>query len=161
MKKLLIIIIVLIVLFIGYLITVTPSYKTLDITHAIDQARATLKANQEIVVFDSKNPFNFYDVFHRMDEISDQKVFGILTKPDNIGVFPVIIGVAGSVGWGKHHYGYLERYLDTGFAVFSLHSFKSRAVESTVGEQLSVTVPMVIYDAFIALNKLSADNNLK
>jgi len=38
MKKLLIIIIVLIVLFIGYSITVTPSYKTLDITHAIDKA---------------------------------------------------------------------------------------------------------------------------
>ena len=34
MKKILIIIIVLIVLFIGYSITVTPSYKTLDISHA-------------------------------------------------------------------------------------------------------------------------------
>jgi dienelactone hydrolase len=160
MKKLLIIIIVLIVLFIGYSMTVTPSYKSLDITHAIDKTKATLKDNQEIVVFDSKNPFNFYDVFHRIDAISDQKVFGILTKPDEIGVFPVIIGVAGSVGWGKHHYGYLERYLDMGFAVFSLHSFKSRAVESTVGKQLSVTVPMVIYDAFMALNKLSDNNNI-
>ena len=67
MKKLLIIIIVLIVLFIGYSITVTPSYKTLDIAHAIDQAKVTLKDNQEIVIFNSKNPFNFYDVFHRMD----------------------------------------------------------------------------------------------
>jgi len=160
MKKVLIIIIVLIVLFICYLITVTPSYKTLDITQAIDKAKTTLKDNQEIVVFDSKNPFNFYDVFHRMDEISDQKVFGILTKPENTGVFPVIIGVAGSVGWGEHHYGYLERYLDMGFAVLSLHSFKSRSVESTVGEQLSVTLPMVVYDAFMALGKLSGDNNI-
>ena len=92
MKKTLIIIIVFIVLFIGYSITVTPSYTTLDITHAIDEAKTTLKDNQEIVVFDSKNPFNFYDVFHRMYEISDQKVFGILAKPDEIGVFPVIIG---------------------------------------------------------------------
>ena len=160
MKKLLIITIVLIVLFIGYSITVTPSYKTLDITHAIDKAKATLKANQEIVVFDSKNPFNFYDVFHRMDEISDQKVFGILTKPDNIDVFPVIIGVAGSAGWAEHHYGYLERYLEMGFAVFSLHSFKSRGVESTVGEQLTVTIPMMILDAFSALKELSEDENI-
>ena len=160
MKKTLIIIIVLIILFIGYSITVTPSYTTLDITHAIDKEKTALKDNQEIVVFDSKNPFNFYDVFHRMDEISDQKVFGILTKPDEIGVFPVIIGIAGSVGWGKHHYGYLERYLDMGFAVLSLHSFKSRSVESTVGEQLAVTLPMVVYDAFMALGKLSEDNNI-
>ena len=101
MKKILIIIIVLIVLFIGYSIMVTPSYETLDISHAIDKAKVTLKDNQEIVVFDSKNPFNFYDVFHRVDKISDQRVFGILTKPDNIGIFPVIIGVAGSVGWGE------------------------------------------------------------
>ena len=72
MKKILIIIIVLTVFFIGYSITVTPSYTTLDIAHAIDKAKATLKDNQEIVVFDSKNPFNFYDVFHRVDEISNQ-----------------------------------------------------------------------------------------
>jgi len=160
MKKILIIIIVLIALLIGYSITVAPSYKTLDITRALDTAKITLKDNQEIVVFDSKNPFNFYDVFHRMDEISDQKVFGILSKPNKSGVFPVIIGVAGSVGWGKHHYGYLERYLNMGFAVLSLHSFKSRSVESTVGEQLSVTLPMVLYDAFMALGKLSGDNNI-
>jgi len=160
MKKLSIIIIILIVLFIGYSITVTPSYKTLDISHAVDKANATLKSNQDIVIFDSKNPFNFYDLFHRMDEISDQKVYGILTKPDNIGVFPVIIGVAGSAGWGEHHYGYLERYLEMGFAVFSLHSFKSRGVESTIGEQLTVTIPMMILDAFSALKELSEDENI-
>jgi len=160
MKKVLIIIIVLIVLFMGHSITVTPSYNTLDIAHAIDKAKTTLKDNQEIVVFDSKNPFNFYDVFHRIDNIADQKVYGILTKPNKIGIFPVIIGVAGSVGWGEHHYGYLDRYLDVGFAVLSLHSFKSRSVESTVGEQLSVTLPMIIYDAFMALDKLSDDDNI-
>ena len=158
MKKVLIIIIALIVLFMGHSITVTPSYNTLDIAHAIDKAKTTLKDNQEIVVFDSKNPFNFYDVFHQINNIADQPVYGILTKPDSLGVFPVIIGVAGSVGWSKHHYAYLERYVDMGFAVLSLHSFKSRSVESTVGEQLSVTIPMVIYDAFMALSKLSDDS---
>ena len=160
MKKALIIVIVLTVLFIGYSITVTPSYTTLDIAHAIDEAKATLKDNQEIVIFDSKNPFNFYDIFQRIEQISGQKVFGILTKPDNSGLFPIIIGVAGSAGWGEHHYGYLERYLKMGFAVFSLHSFKSRGVESTVGEQLTVTIPMMIYDVFSALNKLSGEKNI-
>ena len=157
MKKIIYIISAFLVLFIGYSISVTPSYKTLDIAHAIEKARTELKENQEIVVFDSKNPFNFHDIFNAMDEVSDQKVFGILTKPEKEGVFPLIIGVAGSAGWSDHHYGYLERYVQNGFAVFSLHSFKSRNVESTVGEQLSVTIPMVIHDAFKALNKLSDD----
>ena len=130
MKNTLIIIIVFIALFVGYSIAVTPSYTTLDIAHAIGEAKTTLKDNQKIVVFDSKNPFNFYDVFHRMENIADQQVYGILTKPDTSGIYPVVIGVAGSVGWGRHHYGYLDRYLDMGFAVLSLHSFKSRSVES-------------------------------
>ena len=160
MKRILLIVIFFILLFAGYLISITPSYDALDISEALDEARATLKNNQEILVFDSKNPFNFYDVFNRIDQIADQKVFGIMTKPDNSGIFPVVIGVAGSAGWGEHHYGYLERYLEMGFAVFSLHSFKSRGITSTVGEQLTVTIPMMIYDAFMALNKLSEDKNI-
>ena len=160
MKRILLIGIFFILLFAGYLLSITPSYDTLDISEALEIARVTLKDNQEILVFDSKNPFNFYDVLHRIDQISNQQVFGILTKPDNSGTYPVIIGVAGSAGWGEHHYGYLERYLEMGFAVFSLHSFKSRGVESTVGEQLTVTIPMMIYDSFMALNKLSEDQNI-
>ncbi len=160
MKRILLISIFFILLLAGYLLSITPSYDALDISEALENARATLKDNQEILVFDSKNPFNFYDVFHRIENISNQQVFGILTKPDNSGTYPVIIGVAGSAGWGEHHYGYLERYLEMGFAVFSLHSFKSRGVESTVGEQLTVTIPMMIYDSFMALNKLSEDQNI-
>lgn len=160
MKKILLISILFILIFSGYLISITPSYDTLDISSALEDARSTLKDNQEIIIFDSKNPFNFYDIFHRIEQISDQKVFGILTKPDNSGVFPIIIGVAGSAGWGEHHYGYLERFLEMGFAVFSLNSFKSRGVTSTVGEQLTVTIPMMIHDAFRALQKLSKDKNI-
>ena len=59
MKKIIYIIVAFVVLFIGYSISVTPSYETLDITHALEKARTELKENQEIVVFDSKNPFNF------------------------------------------------------------------------------------------------------
>ena len=157
MKRILFIALFLLVLFIGYWISVTPAYETLDIDHILEKARSGLTENQEIVVFNSKNPFNFHDIFHRIDEIADQQVFGILTKPNKEGVFPLIIGVAGSAGWGEHHYGYLNRYLEMGFAVFSLHSFKSRGIESTVGEQLAVTIPMMIYDAFKALNTLAKD----
>ena len=160
MKRILLIVIIIVILILGYSISVTPSYDTIDISAALEKARSDLKENQEIIVFDSKNPFNFYDVFHRMENITDQQVYGILTKPDAVGIFPVIIGVAGSAGWGEHHYGYLERYLEMDFAVFSLHSFKSRNVESTVGEQLTVTIPMMIHDAFMALKKLSEDDSI-
>ena len=160
MKRILLIVIIIVILILGYSISVTPSYDTIDISAALEKARSALKENQEIIIFDSKNPFNFYDVFHRMEHIADQQVYGILTKPDAVGIFPVIIGVAGSAGWGEHHYGYLERYLEMDFAVFSLHSFKSRNVESTVGEQLTVTIPMMIHDAFMALKKLSEDENI-
>ena len=125
-----------------YLFLSRTTYDQVDIASALNKAKANLKVNQEIIVFDSKNPFNFYDIFNRIEEISYQQVYGILTKPDSIGVFPLIIGVAGSAGWDDHHYGYLERYVQNGFAVFSLHSFKSRNVESTVGEQLSITIPI-------------------
>ena len=98
MKRLLFIGIFFVLIFIGYKISVTPSYETIDIGAALEEAKKTLKSNQAIVVFESKNPFNFYDIFNRIDAISDQDVFGILTKPDSIGVFPLIIGVAGSSG---------------------------------------------------------------
>ncbi len=160
MKKIISIVIIIVFLILGYSFSMIPSYETIDASKALEKAQSELKRNQEIVTFASKNPFNFYDVFNRIDNIADQQVYGILTKPDTAGIFPVIIGVAGSAGWGEHHYGYLERYLEMGFAVFSLHSFKSRNVKSTVGEQLSVTLPMMILDAFSALKKLSDDDNI-
>jgi len=160
MKKVVFSIFILILSIFGYIISITPLYQEIDINNALEEARLALKNNQEIIIINSKNPFNFYDIFTRIDEISNQKVYAILTKPDTIGTFPLIIGVAGSAGWDNHHFGYLDRYLKKGFAVMSLHSFKSRKVTSTVGEQLSVTIPMVVYDAFMALKELNKDKNI-
>ena len=159
MKKIIICITIFIFLGIFY-ISSPPIYKSIDNDNALISAKASLSKNQSLIVFDSKNPFNFYDIFYRIDKINNQKVFGILTKPDTVGYFPIVFGIAGSGGWSEHHYAYLERYLNMGFAVFSLHSFKSRNVKSTVGEQLSVTIPMVIYDAFMALNQITNDKNI-
>ena len=157
MKKIILLIILMVFVVFAYFISLAPNYESINISEALSVARSTLKENQEIIVFDSKNPFNFHDIFQNMENVADQQVFGILTKPNEGDIFPVIMGVAGSAGWGEHHYGYLDRFLDMGFAVFSLHSFKSRNVESTVGEQVSVTMPMMINDAFMALKKLSDD----
>ena len=136
-------------------------YDEVDIDPAIKAAVLSLKPNQEIIIFDSKNPFNFYDIINNLDKVSNQEVYGVLTYPDEKkDEYPAIIGVAGSLGWAEHHYGYMERYLDMGIATFTLHSFKSRGVTSTVGEQVSVTIPMVVHDAYMALSSLSAKTDI-
>ena len=74
--------------------------------------------------------------------------------------FPLVVGFAGSKNWSSHHYGYLKRYYEDGFATLAIHSFKSRNVESTVGEQASVTTAMMVADAFAAIKKVSKDNRI-
>ena len=69
--------------------------------------------------------------------------------------YPLIIGVAGSLGWGEHHYKYLKMYQEMGIATFELNSFKSRGIKSTVGSQTEVTIAAMILDAYKALEVLS------
>ena len=137
------------------------TYKKVDISSELELVKKTLSPNQSIVLLDSKNPFSFNDLLFRFNAVTNQQVYGVLTMPTNLvdsishDSLPAIIGVAGSKGWGEHHYGYMDRYLEAGFATFTLHSFKSRKVTSTVGEQASATTAMLVYDAYKALEKLA------
>ena len=159
MKHLYKLLVVLIFIYIGWIYLNSYSYESADISAEIEKVKVNLSRNQEIVIFDSKNPFNFYDIFKRVDKIEDQQVFGVLSIPISEGEenFPLVVGFAGSKNWSSHHYGYLKRYYENGFATLAIHSFKSRKVESTVGEQASVTTAMMIADAFAAINKVSKD----
>ena len=67
--------------------------------------------------------------------------------------YPLIIGVAGSMGWRKHHLDYMKMYQEEGFATFELNSFKSRGITSTVGSQNQVTVAAIILDSYRALRE--------
>jgi len=113
----------------------------------------------EEIKFISSNPFSFSDVINGYDNLEKQQVFGSLVIPfDSLNPnkkFPLIIGVAGSLGWKSHHLDYLKMYQDLGFATFELNSFKSRDIESTVGEQNQVTTAAMIVDAYKALETLS------
>ncbi|GIR72822.1 MAG: hypothetical protein CM15mP75_3340 [Flammeovirgaceae bacterium] len=71
--------------------------------------------------------------------------------------YPLIIGVAGSLGWADHHFEYMKMYRDMGIATFELNSFQSRDVTSTVGTQVEVTTASMILDAYRAFEKLSED----
>jgi dienelactone hydrolase len=115
---------------------------------------------QEKITFLSSNPFSLKDVISNFENLEDQKVFGKLIVPfDSLNPkkkYPLIIGVAGSFGWKKHHLEYLKMYQESGFATFELNSFKSRGIESTVGKQNQVTTAAMIVDSYKALEKLSA-----
>ena len=144
-----------------YLFLSRTTYDQVDISNALNKAKANLKVNQEIILFDSKNPFNFRDILSDLEKVSDQEVYAVLTyPPTEKETYPVVVGVAGSLGWGDHHYGYMNRYLDMGIATITLHSFKSRGIKSTVGEQVSVTIAMMVHDAYMLLNEIGNRANL-
>ena len=119
--------------------------------------------SQEQIHFLSANPFSFRDIIKDLDNQESQEVFGILRLPDD-GLenqkFPLIIGVAGSLGWGPHHHEYLKMYRDMGIATFELNSFKSRGVKSTVGTQTEVTTAMMILDVYQAFEILAEHPNI-
>ena len=66
------------------------------------------------IKFQSANPFAMSDVINNPDKPDPQEVFGELTIPsdsiNNEKKYPLIIAVAGSLGWRKHHYDYLDMY---------------------------------------------------
>ena len=111
----------------------------------------------EKIDFLSANPFSMRDVIVDLDNQESQTVHGILRFPQDIHKesYPLIIGVAGSLGWGSHHYEFLEMYREMGIATFELNSFKSRGIESTVGTQIEVTVAAMILDSYKALDTLA------
>ena len=117
--------------------------------------------NQELVHFKSANPFSLSDIINDLENQEKQNVFGKLTIPvDSIKPkkkYPLIIGVAGSMGWRKHHLDYIKMYQEEGYATFELNSFKSRGISSTVGSQNQVTVAAIILDSYRALEKLAVE----
>lgn len=119
---------------------------------------------QEKIHFESANPFALSDIIGNLEAQESQNVYGVLTLPtdalDQEKKYPLVIGVAGSMGWRAHHLAYMEMYQKMGFATFELNSFKSRGVTSTVGSQVEVTIATVILDAYKALETLSAHPNI-
>ena len=70
--------------------------------------------NSEIISFNSANPFSLSDIIKDLENQQQQEVFGKLTLPiDSANYkkkFPLIIGVAGSLGWRPHHHEYCLLY---------------------------------------------------
>ena len=122
------------------------------------------QSNTEIIIFESANPYSFNDIISNAKDVESQIVYGILKVPfdslNPLKKYPLVIGVAGSLGWKSHHYEYLEMYQSSGFATFELNSFKSRNIESTVGTQNQVTIAAMVLDAYKAFEKLAEHPNI-
>ena len=118
----------------------------------------------EKIIFKSANPFALSDIIINLENQQEQEVFGKLTFPgESVDIkkkFPLIIGVAGSLGWRKHHYEYMKMYQEMGFATFELNSFQSRNITSTVGSQVEITTASMILDAYKAFEKLAKHPNI-
>ena len=117
----------------------------------------------EKIVFKSANPFALSDIITDLENQQEQEVFGKLTFPNDSferEKYPLIIGVAGSLGWRKHHYEYMNMYQKMGFATFELNSFQSRNITSTVGSQVEITTAAMILDAYKAFEKLAEHPNI-
>ena len=131
----------------------------LFVTLLFFQLNSYAQFQKEVIHFESANPFSLSDIITDLDSQEKQQVFGQLTTPvDSLNPtkkYPLIIGVAGSMGWRKHHLDYLKMYQEQGYATFQLNSFKSRGITSTVGSQDEVTIAAVILDAYRALEELS------
>tara|TARA_B100000900_G_scaffold245365_1_gene208614 strand:- start:334 stop:1299 length:966 start_codon:yes stop_codon:yes gene_type:complete len=118
----------------------------------------------EKIVFKSANPFALSDIISDLENQQEQEVFGKLTFPNDSfnkeEKYPLIIGVAGSLGWREHHYKYMRMFQESGFATFELNSFKSRDILSTVGSQVEVTTAAIILDAYNAFKELANHPNI-
>jgi len=112
--------------------------------------------------FLSANPFSFFHIITDLENQESQKSYGVLRFPDNYQdkKLPLVLGVNGSKNWASHHLEYMAMFRELGFATFEIHSFNSRNISSTVGEQTSVTTAMMVLDAYKALEVLSHDKRI-
>jgi dienelactone hydrolase len=108
-----------------------------------------------LVMYKSANPFEFYHILNKMDDVPDQDVFGSLIFPEKcIFPCPLVICIHGSYGWRGHHHEHMVNLLNKGIAIFRIHSFEARGIISIVEDQMSVTLATMITDAFRALTLL-------
>ena len=118
----------------------------------------------EKIKYDSKNILGFENLFGSGLEVQeDVEVFGVLHFPDNydsLKKYPAVVASHGSSNWRAHHLKYIEQIRQAGFIVFAMHPFDSRGVNSTVGNQISVTSETVIYDMAMSLNLLWDDQRI-
>ena len=110
-----------------------------------------------VIGYPSASPFEIHHILCKMDSVPHHPVFGSLLIPEHpvSEPMPCVVAVHGSLNWRGHHHEHIVGWLEAGFAVFRVHSFDSRLIESTVEDQMSVTYAMMLTDVYQALRMVS------
>ena len=109
-----------------------------------------------LIPYRSANPFEFTHILRDLPACEEQGLFGWLLWPERATrPVPAIVACHGSLGWRGHHHEHMVRALEMGIAVFRVHSFDARQVQSVVEDQMSVTAAMLLTDAYRALELLT------
>ena len=107
------------------------------------------------IFYDSASPFEFFDILNSSKQ-KTQKVFGTLVLPEvKKDFYPLVICMHGSMGCGISSQDHSINFLENGFAIFKVHSFESRNVQTIYQDQMQVTVAMSLTDCYEALKLLS------
>ena len=108
------------------------------------------------IAYPSANPFEIHHILRGIESAPAQSVFGHLLLPEKPGnePLPCVVACHGSLGWRGHHHEHMVRWLESGVAVFRIHSFEARSVASIVEDQMAVTHAMLLADAYRALSLL-------
>ena len=114
------------------------------------------KDDSGVLFYESSNPFEFFHILNS-NETEKQNMFGSLLFPQQKkDVYPLVVCIHGSFGWRGHHHEHMVNFLKAGMAVFRVHSFEARNVNSVVEDQMQVTLASMISDAFNSLIFLKA-----
>ena len=106
------------------------------------------------IFYDSASPFEFFDILNSSKQ-KTQKVFGTLVLPEvKKDSYPLVICMHGSMGWGISSQDHSINFLENDFAIFKVHSFESRNVQTIYQDQMQVTVAMSLTDCYEALKLL-------
>ncbi len=115
--------------------------------------------------FPSLNAFEIHHLLCKLEQTPEQSVFGHLLLPEQPSgldedpqsaeqTVPCVVACHGSRGWRDHNDEHVKNWLASGIAVFKIHSFEARLVDSVVEDQMMVTHAMMLADAFSALKLL-------
>ena len=105
--------------------------------------------------------YNTFDLLHILDDVKDEEVpiAGELIYPNNDKdtKVPALIYIHGSGGKAAKNMQWIKLFRKMGYATFRIDSFKGRKTQNEVGSHIKATMPMLIADAYVALNYLSTD----
>ena len=72
----------------------------------------------------------------------------------------MILGINGGKNWAYHHLEYIEMYRKMEFTIFVIQCFNSLDVNSTLGDQTTVKITMMILDFYKTLEVLGEDKRI-